>query len=123
MDADHFNGLKLAKEENYKLIYHGDSGRRQMDETIKPMMEMMYEKLYEDLVAGREDSPIFTHHIEYVNQKDYPREKPYAEEEPNQLVVDYIASMTDDYFLDLFEYLFPESNLKINYKGYFKKKQ
>ena len=123
MDADHFNGLKLAKEENYKLIYHGDSGRRQMDETIKPMMEMMYEKLYDDLVSGREDSPIFTHHIEYVNQKDYPREKPYAEEEPNQLVVDYIASMTDDYFLDLFEYLFPESPFKINYKGYFKKKQ
>ena len=123
MDADHFNGLKLAKAENYKLIYHGDSGRKQMDETIKPMMEMMYEKLYDDLTAGRKDSPIFTHHIEYVNQKDYPREKPYIEEEPNQLVVDYIASMTDDYFLDLFEYLFPDSALKINYKGYFKEKR
>lgn len=122
MDAEHFSGLKTAKAENYRLIYNGDKSRTQMDEVIKPMMQMMYERLYEDLTAGRENTPIFTHHIEYVLQKEYPREKPYEEEEPNQLVVDYIASMTDDYFLDLFEFLFPESSLKIDYRGYFKRR-
>ena len=66
-----------------------------------------------------EASPIFTHHIDYVNKTHYKRLKPYLEEEPDAIVVDYIASMTDDYFIDLFEKLFPESRLKINYRGYF----
>ncbi|MBQ0009629.1 MAG: phosphohydrolase, partial [Ruminococcus sp.] len=43
----------------------------------------------------------------------------YEKTEPNQLIVDYIASMTDDYFIDLYHYLFPESNRTITYKGYF----
>lgn len=30
-----------------------------------------------------------------------------------------IASMTDDYFIDLYTHLFPEGKLKITYKGYF----
>ena len=34
-------------------------------------------------------------------------------------MVDYIASMTDDYFIELHHYLFPDSNLKVEYKGYF----
>ena len=43
----------------------------------------------------------------------------YRATEVNQLVVDYMASMTDDYFIDLYENLFPDGNYKINYKGYF----
>ena len=39
--------------------------------------------------------------------------------EPNQLVVDYIASMTDDYFIDLHHYLFPDSSYQVKYQGYF----
>ena len=27
--------------------------------------------------------------------------------------------MTDDYFVELFRYLFPDSTLKVEYKGYF----
>ena len=44
----------------------------------------------------------------------------YEETEPNQIVVDYIASMTDDYFIELYHHLFPNSDKKIEYKGYFK---
>jgi dGTPase len=33
--------------------------------------------------------------------------------------VDYIASMTDDYFIDLHHYLFPDSTYKVQYRGYF----
>jgi dGTPase len=43
----------------------------------------------------------------------------YLESDPNQLTVDFIASMTDDYFIDLYSTLFPKSDLKIVYKGYF----
>ena len=56
---------------------------------------------------------------DYVNKAHYKRDIPYEQTEPNQIVVDYIASMTDDYFTDLYAYLFPKSDLKINYKGYF----
>ena len=40
---------------------------------------------------------------------------------PNDIVVDFIASMTDDYFLDIFSHLFPEHPLvqKVQYIEYF----
>lgn len=90
-----------------------------LENTVRPMMRQMYERLLRDLASGKEDSPVFTHHIDYVNKSHYSRDIPYEKTDPDQIVVDYIASMTDDYFTDLYKYLFPESELKIIYKGYF----
>ncbi len=118
MDEMHFKALKKAKSDNYSLIYKQESVGEAYN-TIKPMMAEMYEKLLNDLKSGNESSPIFTHHIDYVNKAHYTRETPYEETEPNQIVVDYIASMTDDYFVDLYAHLFPTSSKKIIYKGYF----
>ena len=39
--------------------------------------------------------------------------------EPNAMVVDYIAGMTDDYFVDLYRHLFPGSKYDVKYVGYF----
>ena len=119
MDTVHFEALKKAKADNYDLIYKNDKVKEELDQTVRPMMRELYEKLLDDLVNENKTSPIFTHHIAYVNKAHYQRAIPYEKTEPNQLVVDYIASMTDDYFVDLYAYLFPESNLKITYKGYF----
>ena len=119
MDSVHFEALKKAKADNYVLIYKNDTVKAETDTMVRPMMQQMYEKLLSDLVSGKKDSPIFTHHIDYVNQAHYKRQIPYEATEPNQLVVDYIASMTDDYFMDLYAFLFPKSDLKIVYKGYF----
>ena len=33
--------------------------------------------------------------------------------------MDYIASMTDDYLIDLHHYLFPDSGYHVVYTGYF----
>lgn len=118
MDQEHFDALRKAKADNYSLIYKQEKVGEAYN-TIKPMMAEMYEKLLEDLIKGDKSSPIFTHHIDYVNQAHYTREIPYEETEPNQIVVDYIASMTDDYFVDLYAHLFPDSDKKIIYKGYF----
>ena len=79
----------------------------------------MYEKLYSDLVSGNKSSPIFTQHIDYVNSSHYKRRKAYTDDKPDQIVTDYIASMTDDYFIDLFSYLFPNDHYEIKYRGYF----
>ena len=83
------------------------------------MMTEIYEQLLDDLQLGKKNSPIFRHHIDYVNQSPYPRSIPYENTEPNQIVVDFIASMTDSYFIDLHGYLFPGSELRVEYKSYF----
>ncbi len=119
MDTVHFNALVKAKQENYEKIYLSDTVAQKFDPIIKPMMAEMYEKLLSDVLTDRRDSPIFTHHVAYVNKAHYERALPYEKTEPNQLVVDYIASMTDDYFIDLHRHLFPDSAHKIDYVGYF----
>ncbi len=119
MDDKHFAALKKAKADNYELIYKNDSVKSAMRETVKPMMARVYERLLSDLENENSASPIFTHHISFVNKAHYKRDIPYEETAPNQLVTDYIASMTDDYFVDLYSYLFPNDKLQIEYKGYF----
>ena len=83
------------------------------------MMTDIYEQLLEDLMLDKRDSPIFRHHIDYINQTRYSRPSSYEKTEPNQIIVDYIASMTDDYLIDLHRYLFPDSNYYVEYTGYF----
>jgi dGTP triphosphohydrolase len=92
---------------------------KELNETIEPMMAEVYEKLLNDFKNSNKASPIFTHHIDFVNASHYEKEMAYEGTEPNQIVVDHIASMTDDYFIDLYEHLFPKSTRKIEYKGYF----
>ena len=119
MDKAHFAALSRAKAENYEKIYKAPAVSLEFDAIIKPMMVELYEKLLDDLTSQNFDSPVFTHHIRYVNKAHYERAVPYEKNEPNQIVVDYIASMTDDYFIDLHRHLFPSSPHKIEYRGYF----
>ena len=119
MDSDHYQGLKTAKRVNYEQIYRRGSVARVLDETVKPMIQRLYYKLLSDLKAGVKTSPIFEHHVDFVSGNHYAAPMPYIETEPNQIVVDYIASMTDDYCTELYKYLFPDSNLDIKYHGYF----
>ena len=83
------------------------------------MMTEIYGQMLDDLRAGKKYSPVFTHHIDFVNKSRYKRAEAYEKTEPNQIVVDYIASMTDDYLIDLHRYLFPGSGLTVEYRGYF----
>lgn len=113
MDEEHFAALKQAKQDNYELIYKNEKVKADMYSTVKPMMTEMYEKLLNDLISSDKSSPIFTHHIDYVNTAHYKRSVPYEKTEPNLLVTDYIASMTDDYFIELYQHLFPNSKREI----------
>ena len=119
MDTQHFEALRSSKRDNYQLIYGKDTSRVQLGKNAKPMMEEIYGQLLDDLKAGNKNSPVFTHHIDYINQCYYTRTVPYENTEPNQIIVDYIASMTDDYFIDLHHYMYPDSPLKVEYLGYF----
>ena len=121
LDPEHFNAVKTAKTENYQRIYNNAATLAKLGQTVKPMMGEIYDQMLEDLTKGNRNSPIFDHHINYINKSHYPREKAYASGEPNQIVVDYIASMTDDYLIDLHRYLFPDSEFHAEYAGYFGK--
>lgn len=120
IEKDKFEALSKSKKQNYELIYNS-AKVKQLDKTITLMMEQIYNKVYNDLVSGNLSSPIFRDHISYLDKPYYSNKRliPYQNNEPNQIVVDYIASMTDDYFIDLFKFLFPKSNLKVEYQGYF----
>ena len=119
LDPAHYQALRTAKKENYARIYESAALRTQLDSTAKPMMADIYGQMLSDLTQGKKDSPIFRHHINYVNQTHHARPVPYEASEPNQIVVDYIASMTDDYLIDLHYYLFPDSPYNVKYTGYF----
>lgn len=119
LDEEYFTALSEAKKQNYDLIYKDKKVKQALENIIRPMMGDIYERLLDDLLRGNRDSPVFSHHISYVNKAHYKRKEPYENSAPDTIVADYIASMTDDYFIDLHSYLFPESNLKIDYVGYF----
>ena len=119
LGTKHFKALQKSKRDNYQKIYNNAAKTAQLDTTVGPMMAEIYGQLLDDLRAGHKSSPIFRHHMDYVNAAHYKRTTPYEASDPNRIVVDYIASMTDDYFIELHGYLFPNSPLRVQYKGYF----
>ena len=120
LDEKHFSALQIAKNENYENIYKNDKVKK-TDDTIQGMMSDIYEKLLFDINNSVKSSPIFTHHVEYISKPYYDknRTEPYMESENNQIVVDFIASMTDDYFIELHAHLFPNSSKTLKYVNYF----
>ncbi|MBR6527884.1 MAG: HD domain-containing protein [Lachnospiraceae bacterium] len=119
LDPLHFQALRESKRENYAKIYANAVPLSKLNSTVKPMMAEIYGQMLDDLKQERKDSPIYRHHISYLNRIHYKRNIPYEKTDPHQIVVDYIASMTDDYFIDLHHYLFPDSEYKVEYRGYF----
>ena len=119
MDHSHYKAINASKKENYQKIYGNAATLADLDATVKPMMAQLYGQLLDDLKQGNQLSPIFTHHINYVNQTHYRRDTAYEASEPNDIVVDYIASMTDNYFVEAHRYLFPDSPLRVSYVSYF----
>ena len=121
MDEEHYNAMKLAKQANYDLIYRNECVSKTQKEQIRPVILKLYQRLLKDLKEGNKKSPIFRHHVEFVIENRYSRGEEYLATEPNQIVCDYIASMTDDYCKDLYDYLFPHDAVHIEYHGYFDK--
>ena len=120
MSEEMFRDLKRAKKQNYEMIYNREGLATKSGPTVAEMFEEMYARLLDDVHAGREDSAIFRHHIDYLARKSasLSREEYVDSTEPNQIVVDYIASMTDNYFMALFRTLFPKSAHAVQLRGY-----
>lgn len=121
MDDAYYKAIKATKKENYEKIYFNEAVEKTYTESVQPMFHTMYDKLLADAKAKDENSIIYKHHIEFVkeNTATYGYQTYLETTTPAQMVVDYLASMTDDYFVDLFEYLFPKSPYKVKYVSYF----
>lgn len=120
LSKDAYDDLKRTKEENNAVIYRNKDINEQYNEIIMPMFKELYYKLLDDVVKKDKTSLIYRHHIKFINEtRKFYDSSDYMQEEPNQIVADYIASMTDDYFIALHRKLFPDSKYKIKYKSYF----
>lgn len=109
MSEEIFQEISRAKDENYRVIYRSDDVEGECARVIKPAFERMYEHFLDDLRAGDESSYIFKHHIRRVSQELEYYGKTYDfEDDLDQTCVDYIASMTDDYFIELASKLFDD---------------
>jgi dGTPase len=110
MSEEAFLEMRRAKRENYEKIYGAEEVNGEFSEGMAELFANIYELVRDDLVEGREEAPVFRHHIRFVEQSlsHYGRTYPW-EEDIDLTTVDYIASMTDDYFMALAEYLFPGS--------------
>lgn len=124
MDEEHFEALKTAKKENYEMIYNNPKLNKIYEEEIKPMFREIYQRLLKEAKSKDKNSDIYRYHIAYVNESNkyshYEGDtESYEDTEPNQLVVDYVASMTDEYFLEFYKNCFPNGRYSVKYKGYF----
>ena len=123
MSPEYYNDLKTAKKENYEKIYMSPAVSTELDTLIKPMFSKLYYKLLDDITKKDKRSTIWKHHIEFMRENTgwYADDgnTPYEDTDPNMITADYIASMTDDYFIDLYEFLFPTDKMPVQYKSYF----
>ena len=120
MSPQVFEDVKRAKRQNYERIYDCEGWRAGSGNAVGEMFEDMYDRLLTDLQTGDERSPVISHHAKQlaaksrsITVKDY-----LAHTDPDQVVVDYMASMTDRYFMELYRYLFPNSEKHILARGY-----
>ena len=87
---------------------------------LPPPHEDQIKELLKALEEGREEDPIFTAHIEPLQEQLGHYGKSYVwQDDLDQTVCDFISAMTDDYFVALTERLFAEARDLFPKRGYF----
>lgn len=122
-DKEVFDDLKDLINENYDVIYEDPRLNEPYFKIIKPLMKMLYDRLVEDVEQSNYQSPVFQHHLNNPilgNIYRHP-EKRYLVASPDDIVADFIASMTDDYFIDICRELHLNDKLleTLKFHGYF----
>ncbi|HOO38464.1 MAG TPA: HD domain-containing protein [Deltaproteobacteria bacterium] len=98
-----FGSLRKLKDFNYEKIYLNSHVKAESTK-IKTMYTLVFKRLVEDIESQRLASPIFTQFIHGLDE-DYEHEHV-----PEEIVRDFIASLTDTAFLRVFHALFvPET--------------
>lgn len=116
LDEEHFQMLKNAKSDNYQNIYALPMLDNRYKTEIRPLFNRLYDYILKDLQS--KNGLVQRHHIQLIDERrKYYDSASYREENtPDDIAVDFIASMTDDYFADLCKELF---SVEFKYTGYF----
>ncbi len=126
MDEAVFNDFEELIRENY-LIYNSEALTRPYTEIIEPLMHGLYDRLCEDVEARNFQSPVFQHHLNHGVLGDSYRDAESRRilADKNEIVTDFIASMSDDYFIDICRHLHINDALleKLHYYEYFEEKR
>jgi dGTPase len=86
------DALKKLKDFNQDCIYTHPRAKNQTPK-LGLMFRLLFERYYEDLEAGKEDSVIFSEFLDGMSSQ-------YQENTADAMIVrDFIAGMTDDFFL------------------------
>ena len=85
--------LALLKQFNYERIYTNLTFKSDL-ETIGGMFEQLFERFLEDIEKKNPDSPVYGGFIDAMS------ETYLSTREPAHMVRDFIAGMTDQYFLE-----------------------
>lgn len=112
--GEKFNQLKELYNFNYKMIYKNPLIKTQKDK-VKHMFNTLYNNLLEHVKKKKLDSPIFVDHIDFVDGKG-GKGRYFKNTPPEIVVIDYIAGMTDDYFINLFNEIFFPRKIPFNFR-------
>jgi len=86
------DALKRLKDFNQEFIYTNPKAKNQTNK-LPLMFELLFKKYYKDLKAGNDNSVIFKEFLDGMSSQ-------YRDNNPPAMIVrDFIAGMTDDYFL------------------------
>lgn len=93
-----YQAIFELKKFNYEHIYNKANTKEQL-EYYKNGMNLLFYKCLEDIENQNTDSEIYKIYLKQANPK-------YIEEtNPKRIVIDFIAGMTDDYFINQIEKL------------------
>ena len=106
-----FEALKALKSFNYEKIYNrrdlliDEKSQISFKEELAKKFELIFEKSLMDLREENYNSPIFNDHIEYIDDANYSTYyKALKKRNELPLIVrDFIAGMSDKYFMEVYE--------------------
>lgn len=123
IDEEVFLDLKDLISENNKIIYGHEEVNKPYFNVIKPLMKKLYNVLVDDIENRNYSSPVFQHHLNDGILGNYYRDENSRAiiADSNDIVTDFIASMTDDYFIDICRHLHVDDEIlnQLEYHEYF----
>lgn len=120
MSEEGFAEMRRAKRENYEKIYGAGEVNGDFSTEIAELFSALYDRELAALAAGDESAAIFAHHVAPLERRlaFYGRSYDW-ESDPDRTVVDFISSMTDDYFVATCVAAFPSAAGLFPSRGYF----
>ncbi len=120
MSEEGFSELRRAKRENYLKIYGSSEVNGDFSKEVGDLFARVYEHELDMLRRGDESAAIFRHHIDPISRNLGHYGRSYAwERDPHQTVADFVSAMTDDYFVQTCEALFPEARELFPHRRHF----